>query len=110
MTTRKKTKKRAADPSPGENITSVLHESRVFKPSAEFSKQAHIRNFAQYKKIYSESIRNPEKFWAKIASELEWFKPWKKVLDWKPPFAKWFVGGSINLSHNCLDRHLSTWR
>ena len=97
-------------PSSSEHITSVLNEVRVFKPPALFSRHAHIKSFAQYKKIYAESIRNPERFWAKIASDLHWFKPWKKVLQWKPPFAKWFVGGSTNVSYNCLDRHLSTWR
>jgi len=55
-------------------------------------------------------MRNPERFWAKIAEELVWFKKWRKVLEWKLPFAKWFVGGKINVSYNCLDRHLSTWR
>ncbi|MBI3586829.1 MAG: acetate--CoA ligase [Ignavibacteriales bacterium] len=92
------------------DITSVLKEERVFKPSAQFSKQAHIKSFAQYKSIYNASIKNPEKFWAKIAGELDWFKKWNKVLDWKLPFAKWFVGGKINVSYNCLDRHLTGWR
>ncbi|MBI3580368.1 MAG: acetate--CoA ligase, partial [Ignavibacteriales bacterium] len=56
------------------------------------------------------SIKNPEKFWAKVAGELDWFKKWNKVLEWKLPFAKWFVGGKINVSYNCLDRHLTSWR
>ncbi|MCI0706149.1 MAG: acetate--CoA ligase [Ignavibacteriae bacterium] len=93
-----------------QNITSVLQEKRVFKPRPEFSKSSHIKSLAQYKKLYNASIKNPEKFWAAIASELDWFKKWKKVLDWKLPFAKWFVGGKINVSYNCLDRHLTTWR
>jgi len=64
---------------------------------------------AQYQKLYQESIRSPEKFWAKQATnELVWFKPWKKVLQWKLPYAKWFVGGKLNVSYNCLDRHLDT--
>ncbi len=91
-------------------ITSVLKEERVFKPAVSFAKQAHISSFAQYKKIYNASIKNPQKFWAEIASELHWFKKWNKVLEWKLPFAKWFVGGKINVSCNCLDRHLTTWR
>ena len=91
------------------NITSVLNEARVFKPSKEFSKQAHIKSLAEYRKLYRESIRSPEKFWAKQArNELVWFKPWKTVLQWKEPFAKWFVGGQLNLSVNCLDRWLNT--
>ena len=91
------------------SITSVLQEKRVFKPSKEFSQRAHIKSFAAYRKLYNESIRSPEKFWAKQAkNELVWFKPWKTVLQWKEPFAKWFVGGQLNLSVNCLDRWLGT--
>jgi len=93
----------------GPNITSVLNEKRVFRPSKEFSQGARIKSMAQYQKLYRESIRSPEKFWAKQAkNELVWFKPWKKVLQWKLPYAKWFVGGKLNLSYNCLDRHLDT--
>ncbi|MCI0446183.1 acetate--CoA ligase [bacterium] len=92
------------------NITSILTEARYFKPPAEFSKNAHIKSMAQYKRLYQQSVKTPEKFWAKIASELDWFQKWKKVLVWDPPFAKWFVGGKINISYNCLDRHLTTWR
>ncbi len=88
-------------------IESLLVEKRVFKPSREFSKAARIGSMAEYRKIYEASIRNPEKFWAAEASELVWQKRWSKVLDWKAPFAKWFVGGKINASENCLDRHLS---
>src|SRR5437868_598173 len=91
------------------NISSFQNENRVFPPSKEFSRQAHIKSFAEYRKLYNESIRSPDKFWAKQAkNELVWFKPWKKVLQWKPPFAKWFVGGQLNVSHNCLDRWLGT--
>src|SRR2546426_969239 len=91
------------------NITSVLNEARVFKPSKDFSKQAHIKSLAQYQKLYRESIRSPEKFWAKQAkNELVWFKPWRQVLQWKEPFAKWFVGGQLNVTVNCLDRWLET--
>ena len=90
-------------------ITSVLHEDRVFKPSREFSAKARIKSLAQYRKLYNESIRSPEKFWAREAkNELVWFKPWKKVLQWNEPFAKWFVGGQLNVSHNCLDKWLGT--
>src|SRR5947209_14473857 len=91
------------------DITSVLREIRVFKPRKEFAEKAHIKSMAQYRKLYNESIKSPEKFWAKQAkNELVWFAPWKKVLQWKVPFAKWFVGGKLNVSHNCLDRHLDT--
>jgi len=90
-------------------IESVLQENRVFPPPKEFTKQAHLKSFAEYRRLYEESIKEPEKFWAKQAKEeLVWFKPWTKVLKWEEPFAKWFVGGRLNVSFNCLDRHLGT--
>jgi len=89
------------------NIESHLIEKRVFKPSREFAKNARIKSLAQYREMYRESIRSPDRFWAREARELIWHKSWKKVLDWKAPFAKWFVGGQLNLSENCLDRHLT---
>ncbi len=89
------------------NIESHLVENRVFKPSKEFVKSARVRSFAQYKKLYAISIKSPEKFWADQATDLLWRKKWKRVLNWRPPFAKWFVGGKLNVSENCLDRHLS---
>ncbi len=92
------------------DITSVLNERRLFRPSTEFSKQAHISSMAQYKKLYTESIRKPDLFWGRVAKELFWFKTWKKVSEWKEPFAKWFLGGKTNLSYNCIDRHVHTWR
>jgi acetyl-CoA synthetase len=88
------------------NIESHLIEKRVFKPAKDFAKKARIKSLAQYRKMYRESIQRPDTFWAREARELVWRKPWKKVLDWKAPFAKWFVGGQLNLSENCLDRHL----
>lgn len=93
-----------------ENFTSLSREKRLFKPNKAFAKNAYIKSFAEYKKLYNESIKNPEKFWAKIANELHWFKKWTKVLKWKAPHAEWFTGGKINLSYNCLDRHLETHR
>src|SRR5881296_322938 len=89
------------------NIESHLVEKRVFKPSGDFAKNARIKSLSQYRRMYRESIRQPAKFWAREASELVWRAPWKKVLEWKAPFAKWFVGGKLNISENCLDRHLS---
>ncbi|MBI3005538.1 MAG: acetate--CoA ligase [Ignavibacteriales bacterium] len=91
-------------------ITSILKEKRVFKPRPQFSALAHIKTFSQYKKLHAFSLKNPDKFWSKIASELDWFKKWTKVLEWKLPFARWFIGGKLNVSYNCLDRHLPTWR
>ena len=91
------------------NPNFVLHEERVFPPSQDFSQQAQIKSMAQYRKLYHESIHSPKTFWARQAkAELTWIKPWRKVLDWKLPFAKWFVGGQLNVSANCLDRHLDT--
>src|SRR5258706_1466591 len=98
-----------ADKPKPSGITSVLQEKRLFRPAKEFSQRAHIKSMQQYRKLYNESIRSPEKFWAKQAKEeLVWSKPWKKVLQWKLPLAKWFVGGRLNVSVNCLDRHLET--
>ena len=88
------------------NIESHLKEDRVFKPSRDFAKHARITSLDQYRRRYRESLRHPDKFWAREARELRWQKPWKKVLHWKAPFAKWFVGGKLNVSENCLDRHL----
>jgi acetyl-CoA synthetase len=92
------------------NIESNLVEKRVFKPSRQFSKAARIGDMAEYRKLYKASIANPEKFWAKLAAKLVWQKKWTTVLQWRAPFAKWFIGGKINASENCLDRHLTTDR
>jgi hypothetical protein len=92
------------------NIDSILDEQRSFPPPAEFSQNAHIKSLAEYEALYKESVEQPEKFWARAAEELHWFKKWDKVLEWKSPWAKWFVGGQINLSYNCLDRHVQTAR
>jgi acetyl-CoA synthetase len=87
----------------------VLQENRVFPPPKSFAQLARVKSFAHYRALYNESIRQPEKFWGRLArEELVWFKPWKKVLQWKLPNAKWFVGGQLNVSYNCLDRHLGT--
>jgi acetyl-CoA synthetase len=90
-----------------ENIESHLVEKRVFKPGKHFAKGARVRSLGQYRRMYRESINRPEKFWAREAGELVWQKRWKSVLKWKAPFAKWFVGGKLNVSENCLDRHLA---
>jgi len=93
-------------------IESIMHEKRKFKPSEEFRKSAYIKSLRQYKKLYNESIKNPSKFWSKIAKELFWFRKWKKVYSWNPKTlkCKWFEGAETNVSYNCLDRHLATWR
>lgn len=87
------------------DIDSTLRENRLFPPPPEFSAKAHVKSLEQYEALYKESIEDPEKFWAAAAQELDWFKKWDKVLDWNLPWAKWFVGGQLNLSYNCVDRH-----
>jgi len=94
----------------GPAIESVLHESRLFTPAPEFAAGAHVKSIEEYERLAAEAERDPEAFWAGIARELHWFKPWDQVLEWNLPHAKWFVGGQTNVSYNCLDRHLTTWR
>ena len=91
-------------------IESVLQESRTFPPPEEFAALAHVRGMEAYERLYAEAEQDPEGFWANVAEDLHWFRKWDKVLDWTPPHAKWFVGGRLNVSDNCLDRHLTTWR
>lgn len=92
-------------------IESILQEKRLFQPGAEFSQNAQIKSLEDYQRLYDQAQADPQKFWAQLAeTELHWFQKWDTVLDWQPPFAKWFVGGKINISYNCLDRHLTTWR
>ncbi|MBD2653363.1 acetate--CoA ligase [Synechocystis sp. FACHB-383] len=94
-----------------DTIESILQEERLFNPPTEFSERAYVRSGREYEQLYSRAASNPEKFWGELAEqELHWFKKWDRVLDWQPPFAQWFVGGQLNISHNCLDRHLHSWR
>ena len=83
------------------DIDVLLFENRKFPPPHEFRARAIVSS----PEIYEEAARDPEGFWAARAGELEWSQPWDKVLDWKPPHAQWFVGGKINASVNCVDRH-----
>jgi acetyl-CoA synthetase len=89
------------------SIESVLTETRSFPPPSEFSAKSRVKSLAEYEQLYRQADENPEGFWAEIAGELAWDKKWDKVLDWKLPDAKWFVGGKLNVSVNCLDRHLA---
>jgi acetyl-CoA synthetase len=93
-------------------IESILQEQRLFQPAPEFTEAATVSGFAAYEELYAKAAADPSAFWAELAQqELHWFKPWDTVLDWSnPPFAKWFDGGKINISYNCLDRHLATHR
>src|SRR5689334_12684982 len=89
-----------------DRIDTLLKERRSFPAPKSFTKGAVI----QSAQVYRTAAKNRNKFWADRAAELEWFKPWKKILDWKAPHAKWFVGGKLNASVNCLDRHVRTER
>jgi len=96
---------------PTTNIESLQQEARVFPPSAEFAQAAHVKSLADLEALRAEASSDPEGFWGRMASsELHWFKKWDRVLQWDPPHAQWFLGGKLNISYNCLDRHLSTWR
>jgi acetyl-CoA synthetase len=88
------------------NFEALLHENRVVLASAAFKARAIVRDDS----VYAEAERDPEAFWESFARELEWSAPWSQVLEWKPPFARWFVDGTINASVNCLDRHVRTAR
>ena len=88
-------------------IESVLKEQRKFPPPPEFSRRAHVQSLADYEALYRRAAEDPEGFWKECAGELFWFKPFAKVLDWNFPLVKWFVGGELNASYNCIDRHLA---
>ena len=95
-------------------IESVLREKRLFEPDPAFARRANVPGQAAYRRLRKEAETDYQRYWARLAKEhVDWFTPWKKVLDWKPPFAKWFVGAKTNISYNCLDRHLegpNAWR
>src|SRR6266704_2799101 len=87
-------------------IQALLRENRKFPPSKGFAKRALVNKSS----IYAQAQKNFVKFWEQRARDLHGFKPWKKALEWKPPYAKWFVGGKLNVAYNCLDRHVATAR
>ena len=88
----------------GEKIDTLLKESRTYHPTAKTKSDAYIKD---YETDYKRSIADPEGFWSTMAKELDWYSPWNKVLEWNYPWAKWFVGATCNISHNCLDRHVA---
>lgn len=94
------------------SIYSVMDETRIFDPPLALSKEAHVRSLAEYVEIYKRSIEDPEGFWAEKADQLEWFKKWDLVLeaDFAKAEIRWFKGGKLNVSYNCLDRHLRNGR
>ena len=87
-------------------IDALLQENRKFPPSAEFRRAAIVND----PRVYENAAHDYEAFWAQKANELHWFKPWKTICEWKPPHAKWFVGGKLNVSYNCIDRHIDSPR
>ena len=92
-------------------IDVLLKEQRLFPPSKEFSEKAYIKSMNEYEAMYKRSIEDPEGFWAEIAEKnISWYKKWDKVLDYdfNKPYVKWFIGGKLNASYNCLDRHIDT--
>src|SRR4030066_1153837 len=94
-----------------QSIQVLMSETRIFPPSEEFSRKAHIGSLEEYEKIYKRSIDDPEGFWADIAEKnISWYKKWDKVLeyDFGKPDIKWFIGGKLNASYNCLDRHITS--
>ena len=93
-------------------LSSMMHEKRVFYPPKELSKKAYIKSLEEYKEIYRRSLDDPEAFWGEAAQQLDWYKKWDKVLieDFAEGKHEWFVGGKLNVSYNCLDRNLKTWR
>ncbi|MGN6110772.1 MAG: acetate--CoA ligase, partial [Kofleriaceae bacterium] len=92
------------------SITSVLTETRSFPPPAAFASEARVKSLAEYEAIYQRAAREPEAFWGEVASELEWATPWQRVLEGELPDPKWFVGGTLNATASCLDRHARSWR
>src|SRR4030043_823890 len=91
-------------------ILSMSEETRVFQPSDEIKKKAYIKTIDEYKAMHKKSIDDPDGFWGEQAKELQWYKKWDKVSEWDSdkPELKWFIGGKLNASYNCLDRHLAT--
>jgi acetyl-CoA synthetase len=84
------------------DIDVLLQENRKFEPGEDFRSHAHISS----EDIYEEAARDPEAYWAREAEKLEWIRKWDKVLEWKPPHCDWFVGGKLNVTVNCVDRHV----
>src|SRR5438874_2516417 len=88
-----------------------MADRKQYAPHADFAAKAHVAGMEAYSRLYERAAQDPETFWSELAEkELHWFEKWSQTLDWKAPFAKWFAGGKINASYNCLDRHLTTHR
>lgn len=93
-------------------IVSMSEDKQIYEPSDAVKLKAYIKNMEEYQKLYQRSTNELEKFWGECADQLDWYKKWDKVLEWDftKPEVKWFLGGKLNVSYNCLDRHLNSWR
>ena len=100
----------SSSPETNAGIDSIMVEDRVFFPPESLSRDAHVKSLDEYQRLYKKSIEDPEQFWGDVASQLDWIQKWSKVLDWNPPYAKWFVGGKLNAASNCLDRQIALGR
>jgi acetyl-CoA synthetase len=95
-----------------DHLDALLHEKRIFHPPEELVKESNIkkwmdkRNIKSYSELIKKCEEDPEWFWDELAQELDWFKPYTKILEWDPPYAKWFADGKFNIVHNALDRHV----
>jgi acetyl-CoA synthetase len=93
-------------------IVSMLEDKQIYEPSDAVKLKAYIKNLEEYQKLYDRSTNDLKGFWGECADQLDWYKKWDKVLEWDftKPEVKWFLGGKLNASYNCLDRHLNSWR
>ncbi|WP_309570217.1 AMP-binding protein, partial [Deinococcus sp.] len=91
---------------PSDHIDAMLHETRVIASSDDFTTQTRVSR-EDYDRMYSQSINEPDTFWAGVAGDLEWMTPWTQVLDWQEPHAQWFVGAQTNIAFNALDRNVA---
>ncbi|HOI59082.1 MAG: acetate--CoA ligase [Methanoculleus sp.] len=90
-----------------ENFDVKLEEAKYYTPEASCKEHSWI---GDYNRTYQEFLANPDLFWDSVARELEWFQPWDRVKEWEYPYAKWFINGKLNITHNCLDRHAHSQR
>jgi acetyl-CoA synthetase len=90
----------------------MSEDKQIYEPSDAVKLKAYIKNLDEYKKLYQRSTSDLKGFWEECADQLDWYKKWDKVLEWDftKPEVKWFLGGKLNASYNCLDRHLNSWR
>ena len=95
-------------PKRGDRMSDLINKTKIYKPSYRDSEKSHIQNMNEYKNLYDRSIKDPEDFWEEQAERLDWFKKWDKVSnnDFTKAQIKWFEGGKLNVSYNCLDRHI----